>query len=541
MASGRLPAVRAPATVVGGEHAAPARRCRRRPDRPRRARRRARSSGDGAAAVPTRPAARPARRCGWRRRWSPTPGAAQRGGGQRGHRPGADDERPHVRRGRRRRRRRRSSADGDQRLPGPVDAGLGVGALADPQRLLEQRRSARGRPCRAPGRRGARRGPGRGSGSRRRPSSRGRQATENRCCDGAVLVVDVEVRRELVDGHAGVLGEQRGDARRRRRGTGRRRRRPRCGCRSTSTVASATCSLATSVVQQLGTPSASSATPLEQRDRGGPVGDADDEDAHADVHRRALDGGERAAVRPAALRCSWKARICSSMDEVDLAHVDAVGHGQHGRREVEDAGDPGRDQPVADVLGGAGRGGDHADRDAVLARRSRSRSSMWRIVEPGDLLADAARVGVEQRRRPGSRGRRSRRSWPARGRGCRSDDDDGPVLGQAELAGDLVDEVVDVVADAAGAVGAEVGQVLAELGGVDAGGGGELLAGDTWRRRASRQRGQRAQVDRQPGDGRLGMPRSAAVARSGPGNARSHDPPGVVAGGLGRRSHLRSL
>ena len=45
----------------------------------------------------------------------------------------------------------------------------------------------------------------------------------------------------------------------------------------------------------------------------------------------------------------------------------------------------------------------------------------------------------------------------------------------AELAGHLVDEVLDVVADAAGAVGAQVGEVLAQLGRVDPGGGGEVL------------------------------------------------------------------
>ena len=37
--------------------------------------------------------------------------------------------------------------------------------------------------------------------------------------------------------------------------------------------------------------------------------------------------------------------------QVDLAHVDVVGHDEHDRREVQDAADPGADQPVADVLG----------------------------------------------------------------------------------------------------------------------------------------------------------------------------------------------
>ena len=36
--------------------------------------------------------------------------------------------------------------------------------------------------------------------------------------------------------------------------------------------------------------------------------------------------------------------------EVDLAHVDRVGHGQDGRCEVEDAADACLDQPVAHVL-----------------------------------------------------------------------------------------------------------------------------------------------------------------------------------------------
>ena len=73
-----------------------------------------------------------------------------------------------------------------------------------------------------------------------------------------------------------------------------------------------------------------------------------------------------------------------------------------------------------------------------------------------------------------------------------ADDDDGEVLGDADLAGDLVAEVLHVVADPAGAVGAQVGQVLAQLGAVDAGGGGELLAGAGARCRGRRGRSARA-------------------------------------------------
>ena len=64
---------------------------------------------------------------------------------------------------------------GDQRRGGPVDVGLGARALADAQRLLEERVERRARRCRAPGPGAAPRGSGRGSGPRRRPSSRGRR------------------------------------------------------------------------------------------------------------------------------------------------------------------------------------------------------------------------------------------------------------------------------------------------------------------------------------------------------------------------------
>jgi hypothetical protein len=98
-------------------------------------------------------------------------------------------------------------------------------------------------------------------------------------------------------------------------------------------------------------------------------------------------------------------------------------------------------------------------------------------LQTGDQLALAAAVGVEQRDR----------AEPARGEPAvvgqcvaqvaDPDDDHGPVLGQADLAGDLVAEVLHVVADAPGPVGAEVGEVLAQLGAVDAGSRRELEAG----------------------------------------------------------------
>src|ERR1019366_4968971 len=83
-----------------------------------------------------------------------------------------------------------------------------------------------------------------------------------------------------------------------------------------------------------------------------------------------------------------------------------------------------------------------------------------------------------------------------------ADDDDRPVLGQAEFPGDLVHQVLNVVTHAPGAVGAQLRQVLTELGRVHPRRGGEFLArhgGDL----TVGQRVQRPEVDRQTGDSRL--------------------------------------
>ena len=202
--------------------------------------------------------------------------------------------------------------------------------------------------------------------------------------------------------------------------------------------------------------------PLEQRDRRGLVGDA---------HRP----GTLIPRRPLGLALLVVRQDLQLDGQVDLAHVDLVGDVQDRRREVQDAGDPAGDHPVGDVLGGDRRGGDHADRDRVVA------GDLLEVVErayvdAGDDLLVPVRVRVEQRHdpepaaaEPGVVGERLAEVADA-------DDDHGPVLGHADLAGDLVAQVVDVVPDAAGAVAAEVGEVLAELGAVDAGRDRELLA-----------------------------------------------------------------
>src|SRR4029079_6494595 len=75
--------------------------------------------------------------------------------------------------------------------------------------------------------------------------------------------------------------------------------------------------------------------------------------------------------------------------------------------------------------------------------------------------------------------------------------------GQADLPGDLVAQVLPVVPDAAGAVGAGAREALAQLCGGDSGSARELLTG-AGGRAAVREGVERPQVHRKARHGRLG-------------------------------------
>ena len=127
---------------------------------------------------------------------------------------------------------------------------------------------------------------------------------------------------------------------------------------------------------------------------------------------------------------------------------------------------------VGDRLGGGGRGGDHADRDGLLG------GDPGQLVDVPDdqavdLLADPGRVGVEQRDDPEAAAGEAVVAGQGVTEVTDADQGDRPALGEPEHVLDLVDQQGDVVADAPGAVRAEVGQVLAQLGRVDPGRGGE--------------------------------------------------------------------
>ena len=130
-------------------------------------------------------------------------------GGQRAHRTGADDE--HV--GAVERAEDLPGlvqADGDEGPAGAVDAGLGVGPLADPQGLLDQ---VVEQPAGAAGvLRGAQPDPDLAEDLALADDHRVQAAGHReQVRHGAVLVVHVEVRGELVEVDAGVPRQQLGD------------------------------------------------------------------------------------------------------------------------------------------------------------------------------------------------------------------------------------------------------------------------------------------------------------------------------------------
>ena len=147
---------------------------------------------------------------------------------------------------------------------------------------------------------------------------------------------------------------------------------------------------------------------------------------------------------------------------VDLTHEHAPGHVEHGRCEVEDRTDTRCDQSVGRILGCCRRRRDDADHDPTLGDESRQLV----LVVDGDLtqlLTDLARIDVDHAHHretpvaePGELGECGTQVAGA-------DDHTRPVMGEAELTSDLDQELVDVVPDSAGSVGAEVGQVLADL------------------------------------------------------------------------------
>ena len=195
--------------------------------------------------------------------------------------------------------------------------------------------------------------------------------------------------------------------RRRRRGTCRRRRRPRAGCRWRARPPRRRAAAARARPPGLGRHRSAEGGALQQADRCGAVGQADDQVAHR--HTSAAIGAgtrsrRRRRRRPRPGRGRQRARAALLVEgedlqlggEVDLADVDVLGHASTQGAKLRTLRDPGGDQPVADLLGGARRRRDHADvhvglPDDLLETRLTG--------EPpaGDPLADPPLVVVQER------------------------------------------------------------------------------------------------------------------------------------------------
>ena len=196
------------------------------------------------------------------------------------------------------------------------------------------------------------------------------------------------------------------------------------------------------------------------------VRDADHQDAHPLVPLF------MPCVVSSILRCSWKARIWSSWPRSTLRTLTPFGHDENGRCKVEDAGDSQIHEAVSNGLSGLGRGRD--DRDG----RARPGHHVLQLDQVGDgqamdPLADQLRGRIDQPDHPEAAAVEAAVVGQRGAQVAQPDDDHRPVVGRAHLAADLAEQVLHVVADPPGAVRAEMGQVLAQLGGVDPGRLGE--------------------------------------------------------------------
>ncbi len=163
--------------------------------------------------------------------------------------------------------------------------------------------------------------------------------------------------------------------------------------------------------------------------------------------------------------------------EVDLANADASRHDKYHRGEIENARHACAHEAIGGVLGSAWRRRDDADVDPPGMH---DLGEVLDVTNPHstDHTADLGGLDVDDT------GHRETPFAEASVAGerltevARPDDDDRPVVGETEFAPDLINEERDLVADTSRTVAAEVGEVLADLGGVDARKFGETFAAD---------------------------------------------------------------
>lgn len=163
--------------------------------------------------------------------------------------------------------------------------------------------------------------------------------------------------------------------------------------------------------------------------------------------------------------------------EVDVVNDDLFGDLEDGGREVEDGLNALGDEAVGDLLGDGPGDGEDGDFDVFFANEGSDfvhsedldsevagAFAGWLGVEGGDdFEAFASEAAVSEEGAAEVTG---------------ADEDDGLEACGAEDVGEFFGEGGDGIAEAAGSEVADVGEVLAKLGGFDAGGAGERDGGD---------------------------------------------------------------
>jgi hypothetical protein len=155
-----------------------------------------------------------------------------------------------------------------------------------------------------------------------------------------------------------------------------------------------------------------------------------------------------------------------------------------------------------------------------------------------DLDADQVRIDVEQRRDREAAAAEPAVTGQRVAEVADPDERDGLAVGQAEGGLQVPQQRADLVADPADAVRADVGQVLAQLGGVDAADGRQLVARHRLRALLG-ELAEQAQVHREAGDG--GLRHGAPAGAAGAGGARLPEGVGALRACLRRGRHADAL
>jgi hypothetical protein len=185
--------------------------------------------------------------------------------------------------------------------------------------------------------------------------------------------------------------------------------------------------------------------------------------------------------------------------KIDLPNRDVRRNVYHGGGEIQDRCHTCVDQVLGDFLGRSRRRSNDSDRDALLGNDVFELVYMpYRLIAV--LLAEERVIDIEE----GRDAKAPLRKTFVRSQGTAEvsdpNDRDGPILGETELPSDLVEEVLDVVADTPGPIGAEVREILANLCRVYTRKPCELFGRDRHLALLLGHVEQAPEIDRQPGD-----------------------------------------